>query len=177
MRLSTAALPAVALSAVLAAGCSGAASSSQPATPSAQSPAATAKAIPARTVHGNITIAAPGSLAPGPFNITPVYCGKLSAAQQSQFGTNADGGLVFKYTNVSNGVTGSPDLEVNFTSGGSVAGSNVPGDPSDVAPGQSATAEVDALSKSGSDVAFNGCDIMSYTVLSDSGTTPGEYAG
>ena len=64
-----------------------------------------------------------------------------------------------------------------FTNGSSVTGSNVPGDPSDVAPGQSATAEVDALSKSGSDVAFNGCDIMTYTVLSDSGETPGEYAG
>lgn len=116
-------------------------------------------------------------MAPGPFTITLVYCGRFSTAQQQEFGTNAKGGLIYKYVNESQSLSGSPKLDVNFTSGSTVAGENVSATETTVTPGQSATGEVDAVGSSGSDLSFTGCEILSYSVVTSSGVDPVSYAG
>lgn len=124
---------------------------------------------------GNIEIAPTGNAA-GPFRITPLFCGKLSSSQQNQFGTTARGGFVYRYTNTSPVITGSPDLSVNFLSGATVAGSNVTGDQTAIGPGQNSEAEVDALNGSGGDISFTRCEVVSYTVVSSQGDLPGTFA-
>lgn len=175
MRLHAAALSVVTLSALLAAGCSGAGSSGESAArpPSSTAATVTASATPARIVHGNIVIAAPGSLAPGPFKITPVLCGKLSAVQKQQFSTHADSGLIFKYQNVSNGITGEPSLKVNFTRGSTVVGDNDSAGFPQVGPGQSAMGEVDAMDAWPT---FTGCEILNYALITPDGVGA-VYAG
>jgi hypothetical protein len=113
----------------------------------------------------------------GPMTITPLYCGKLSAAQRQQFGTTAAGGLVYKYANHSAGVTGAAKLYVGFSDGTMVAGSNYAGKLPSVARGQSAEGEVDAIGISGQDLAFTSCEIKSYALASASEVDPVSYAG
>jgi hypothetical protein len=109
--------------------------------------------------------------------ITPVFCGKFSSAQQSEFGTTATGGFVYKFTNGSN-MTAAPNVSIDFTTGSTVDGSNVTGDLTTVAPGQNSTGEVDAVGGSGQDIAFTGCEIMSYGVTENGGSVdPETYAG
>jgi hypothetical protein len=115
---------------------------------------------------------------PGPMAITPVYCGKLSAAQQEQFGTTAAGGLIYRYANRSNTLTGAAKLFAGFTDGTTVAGENYAGSLPNIAPGQSAEGEVDAIGISGQDLKFTGCEIMSYALITTtSGVDPVSYAG
>lgn len=109
--------------------------------------------------------------------ITPMYCGKLSAAQQQRFRTTAAGGLIYRYANHSRGVTGAAKLYVGFTDGTTVAGENYAGTLPDVAPGQSAEGEVDAIGISGQDLKFTGCQVMSYALVTTSGVDPVSYAG
>lgn len=116
-------------------------------------------------------------MAPGPFTITPVYCGKFSSAQQQEFGTTAKGGLIYRYANESQSLSGSPKLDVDFTSGSTVAGENVSATETTAAPGQSAEGEVDAVGDSGSDLSFTGCQINSYSVVTSGGVDPVSYAG
>jgi hypothetical protein len=109
--------------------------------------------------------------------ITPLYCGKLSAAQQSQFGTTAAGGLIYRYANKSTGEAGSAKLAVGFTAGGSIAGENYAGTLPPVSSGQSAEGEVDAVGISGEDLTFSGCELMSYALVTDATVDPVSYAG
>lgn len=133
-------------------------------------------AAPAKTSVKGVTLSPDTGMAPGPFSITPVSCGKYTPAQQNQFSTNATGGLVFKYTNESQDLTGSPNLEVNFTNGSEVAGNNVSGGTTDIGPGQSAEASVDAVGGSSS-LKFTGCELMTYGVdASNGGAQPGNFA-
>jgi hypothetical protein len=108
--------------------------------------------------------------------ITPLYCGKLSAAQQQRFGTTSAGGLIYRYTNHSAGVTGAAKLYVGFTAAGAVAGENYAGTVASVGPGQSAEGEVDAIGISGQDLAFSGCEVMSYALDTNIGVDPVSYA-
>jgi len=103
-------------------------------------------------------------LPPGPFTITPLHCGAYTAAERDKFGTTAKGGLVFKYTNVSNSVTGSANLEVDFLQGSTVVGDNVTGSAPQVSPGQSAEGNVDALDQGGDGVAFSTCELLDYAL-------------
>jgi hypothetical protein len=129
------------------------------------------------TVDGNITIDQAAGLKPGPLAITPLYCGKLSTAQQQQFGTTAAGGLVYRYANHSGTSTAGPNLYVGFTDGTSEAGANYGGNQPSVAPGQSAEGEVDAVGITNQDLTFSGCDVMSYALDTPSGVDPVSYAG
>jgi hypothetical protein len=114
---------------------------------------------------------------PGPMTITPVYCGKLSAAQQKQFGTTAAGGLIYRYANHSDTLTGEAKLYVGFTDGATVAGENYAGKLPDIASGQSAEGEVDAIGISDQDLKFTGCEVKSYALATTSGMDPVSYAG
>jgi len=159
-------------------------SSSQPATASQAATAIATVSAPAappsaaaKAIDGNITIAPAGSMTPGPVKITPVYCGKFTAAQQSKYGTTAAGGLVYKFANDSSTLVAAPKLSVNFTTGTTVAGSNVTGSLTQVSPGQASTGEVDALDDSGGNLSFTGCQVMSYAVVTSSGVDPVSYAG
>lgn len=109
--------------------------------------------------------------------ITAVYCGPLSAAQRSQFGTTAAGGLIYRYANTSSGVTGSAKLYVGFTAGGGIAGSNYAGTLPDIGPGKSGEGEVDAVDIKGQDLNFSDCEIMSYALVTSTGVDPVSYAG
>lgn len=111
--------------------------------------------------------------------IIPVYCGKLSPAQQAKFDTTAAGGLIYKYANDgSNTISGSAKLYVGFTAdGGGILGSNYAGTLPDVAPGKSAEGEVDAVDIQGRDLSFTGCEIMSYALITSTGVDPVSYAG
>jgi phage protein D len=110
--------------------------------------------------------------------ITPVYCGKLSAAQRQQFGTTAAGGLIYRYANHSGTLSGAAKLFAGFTNGATTAGENYAGSLPDIAPGQSAEGEVDAIGISGQNLAFTGCEVLSYAlVTTDSGVDPVSYAG
>jgi len=108
--------------------------------------------------------------------ITPLYCGKFSASQRSQFGTTAVGGLIYQYANHS-GAAGAAKLEVGFTEAGTVIGANYAGTPPSIASGESAEGEVDAIGISGQNVTFTGCELMSYALVTSSGTDPVSYAG
>lgn len=110
------------------------------------------------------------NLPPGPFRITPVSCGPYTAAQRAKFATTAKGGLVYRYTNVSNSLTGMAKLEVDFVNGTEVLGDNVTGSAPEIGPGQSAEGYVDALNSGGQDVAFTGCELMQYTLPGTTGT-------
>lgn len=121
---------------------------------------------------GGYTITLSGkvrNLPPGPFKITPVKCGRYTAAEQDKFGTSADGGFIFKYTNVSNTLTDQPNLEVNFLKGSTVVGNNVTGHVLDVDPGQSAEASVNAVSGGGGSLSFDTCEMMDYGLIGGSG--------
>ena len=108
--------------AALAAGCGSS-------TPAAHAPsAAPAASVPASSA----------AAATGPFKIKVLYCGPFSKAQQNEYEDYS--GLIFKYTNVSDSVVGSPVLSVNFTKGSTVTGSNVNGSEPNISPGQSAFA-------------------------------------
>ena len=127
-----------------------------------------------------ITLSGQGAHLPsGPFKITPVYCGTFTQAQRNTFGTNARGGLIYRYTNESNTLTAAANLSVNFLKGSMVVASNVAGAgnlPS-IDPGQSAEGEVDAVGGSGGNIAFSGCEVMDYGLITDSsGALPGTYA-
>jgi hypothetical protein len=176
---------ALAAAAALAAGCS----SSHSSTPTEQSDTSTAcpgincqSAAPspspssqAARTEGNI-ILAPSTDPPGPFKIEGLYCGQFTAARRAQFGTEAAGGLIFRYTNVSNDVTGEPSLNVNFVSGQDVTGSNTTGSMPQISPGQNATGEVDALNGGGQDVTFSSCEITGYNIITSQGGQVGSYA-
>lgn len=129
-------------------------------------------------IHGNITVnSSAAQLAPGPFRIRPLHCGHFSQALRNRLGTTAHGGLTYRFTNVSQTLTGAPNLPVNFTTGSNVQGSNVSGDITSVGPGQSGLGEVDAVGGSGENLTFTGCELMGYGVVSDaSGGLPGTYA-
>jgi hypothetical protein len=142
-------------------------------------PAAAASAFATTTVEtavGNITIARAAGMAAGPMTITPVYCGTLSAAQQAQFGTTAVGGLIYRYANHS-GESAAAKLYVAFTDGSTVAGENYAGTLPEIASGQSAEAEVDAIGITGQGVNFTSCQIESYALDATSGVDPVSYAG
>jgi hypothetical protein len=143
--------------AALAAGCGSS-------TPAAHAPsAAPAASVPASSAGA----------ATGPFKIKVLYCGPFSKAQQNQ---NEDySGLIFKYTNVSNSVVGSPVLSVNFTKGSTVTGSNVNGSEPNISPGQSATADVGAVGDGGQTLKFTGCQPVSCGVQTPAGDLPGTY--
>lgn len=140
------------------------ASSSPTTAPTTASPTAAASAPASPAGHGsNIILSTQAKqLPPGPFRITAVSCGPYTAAQQAKFGTNAKGGLVYRYANVSNSLTGAPSLEVDFLSGANVLGSNVTGNAPDIGPGQTAEGYVDALDGSGQNLTFSGCELMQY---------------
>jgi hypothetical protein len=162
-----------------------AACSSSPAS-TAGAPAATAAAATATTAatraaakaaDGNITIAPADGMPPGPMKITPLSCGKLTAAQRSEYGTTAAAAFVYRFSNGSNTLVAAPKLSVNFTSGGAVVGSNVTAAITPVSPGQSGTGEVDALGDSGQGLKFSGCQVMSYALVTSSGVDPSSFAG
>lgn len=108
--------------------------------------------------------------------ITPVYCGPLSAAQQAQFHTTATGGLIYRYANHS-GEAAAAKLYVAFTDGSTVAGENYAATPPEIASGQSAEGEVDAIGISGQGVQFTNCEIESYALVSSIAVDPVSYAG
>ena len=112
----------------------------------------------------------------GPITITPLYCGKLSAAQQGQFRTTAAGGLIYRYANHAD-TPAAAELAVSFTEGTTVAGENYAGKEPEIAPGRSAEGEVDAIGITGQDVKFTGCEVESYALDSTLGADPVSYAG
>lgn len=134
------------------------------------------------TGHGrsprNVTVAAGAAhLPPGPFRIVGRYCGVFTAAQRARYGTTARGGLVYTYTDTSATVTGAPNLSAEFLRDGTVAGSGFPATLTSVRPGHSATGEVDAVDAGGRPLAFTGCELVSYTVVTGAGGgPPGSYA-
>jgi hypothetical protein len=159
----------------------GASSSTAPgqssnATGTGSSAGSTGTGANAGTTVGNITTAPAGSMQAGPVKITPVYCGRLSAAQQAQFQTTATGGLIYRYANRS-GSAVQARLFVKFTDGTTQVGGNYTGTVPDLAPGQSAEGEVDAMGIAGQNLTFTGCDVESYTVTSSLGMDPVSYAG
>jgi hypothetical protein len=178
-------LPAILSIAVAAAALTACSSttSSQPATPAQATAAAVTASTPAaspssaKALDGNITIAPAGSMTRGPVKITPVFCGKFTAAQQDKYGTTASGGLVYKFANQSNTLVAAPKVSVNFTTGTTVVGSNVTGGLTPVSPGQASTGEVDALTGSGGSLPFTNCQLMSYVLVTSSGVDPVSYAG
>jgi hypothetical protein len=112
----------------------------------------------------------------GPMTITPLYCGKLSAAQRRQFGTTATGGLIYQYANHL-GTAAAAKLNVGFTDGTTLAAENAAGRVASIASGQSGEGEVDAIGITGQDVSFTGCELMSYALITSSGADPVSYAG
>ena len=128
------------------------------------------------TAVGNVTIAPADGMAAGPMTITPVYCGTLSAAQRAQFQTSATGGLIYRYANHS-GESAYAKLYVAFTDGTTVAGENYAAAAPEIASGQSAEGEVDAIGITGQDVKFTGCELESYALQATSGVDPVSYAG
>jgi hypothetical protein len=108
--------------------------------------------------------------------ITPVYCGKLSAAQRKQFRTTAAGGLIYRYANHSN-TPAAAELAVSFTTGATVAAEGYAGQLPEIAPGRSAEGEVDAINITGQDVIFTDCEVKSYALESTLGADPVSYAG
>jgi hypothetical protein len=162
-----------------ASGSAGASSATAPAqsgngtAPAAASPGATTTT---GTAVANITIATAGGMAPGPMTITPVYCGTLSSAQQAQFGTTATGGLIYRYANHA-GEPAAAKLYVAFTNGTTVAGENYSGTLPEIASGQTAEGEVDAIGITGQGVSFTSCQIQSYALEATSGVDPVSYAG
>jgi hypothetical protein len=116
-------------------------------------------------------------MAPGPMKITPVYCGKFTAAQKTQYDTRAAGGFVYKVANQSNSLTGAAKVDVDFISGTTVLAENVTANLVQVSPGLSATGEVDALGGSGDDLKFSGCEVMWYAVVTSDSVDPVTYAG
>lgn len=120
--------------------------------------------------------AAAGHLPPGPFTIRVLHCGKFTGAERNTLGTTAKGGLVYRYTNNSNTLTGAPNLSVNFTAGSTVVGNNVTANANPIGPRRSATGEVDAVGGSGQALRFTGCDLVSYGIVTSSGQLPGSYA-
>lgn len=166
------------------AACSPAASSgtSPPAsTTPAAATAATVPPSPARPAapskySANITAAAANGALPGPEKITFTSCGKLTPAQQAEFGTNAAGGLTYRFTNEA-AFAASPQVAVNFLDGSTVVASNVTGYGAPVGPGQSEAGEVDAVGASGQPVRFGSCEVMDYLLVSARGSVPVQYAG
>lgn len=141
-------------------------SPSPTAAPTTASPTVAASA-PASSVTGHaskiLLSTQAKNLPPGPFRITAVSCGPYTAAQQSKFGTTAKGGLVYRYANVSNSLTGAPSLDVDFLDGNTVLGDNVTGSNApDISPGQTAEGHVDALDGSGQSLVFTSCELMQY---------------
>lgn len=167
--------------AVLAvAACSPAASSgtSPPAPTATAAPVAPSPARPAAPskYSGNITIAPANGALPGPEKLTFLSCGKLTPAQQAEFGTNAAGGLTYRFTNEA-AFAASPQVAVNFLDGSTVVASNVTGYGAPVGPGQSEAGEVDAVGASGQPVRFGSCEVMDYLLISGHGSVPVQYAG
>jgi hypothetical protein len=109
--------------------------------------------------------------------LTPVYCGKFTTAQQNEYGTTATGGFVYRFANESNTLVAAPKVDVDFTSGTAVLGENLTADLTQISPGQTGTGEVDAVGPSGQSLSFTGCEIMDYTLVTNSGVIPGSYAG
>ena len=110
--------------------------------------------------------------------ITAVYCGPLSAAQRSQFGTTAAGGLIYRYANDgSSGVTGSAKLYVGFTADGGIARVELRGNPARRRPGQVRGGRGGRGRHQGQDLNFSGCEIMSYALVTSTGVDPVSYAG
>jgi hypothetical protein len=172
------------VAALALAGCAAQPSTSSPASPAPTAAPSTAAALPATpsaapvpgTGLSNVTISAGAQhLPPGPFKITPTHCGRFTRAERNSLGTNAKGGLIYKFTNDSNTLTGAPNLSVNFTDGTTVAGNNVTGNLTSIDPGQSAIGEVDAAGGSGN-LRFTGCVLMVYGIVTNSGGIPGNYA-
>lgn len=133
--------------------------------PATASPTAAPSAPTSPTGHGSKILLSTQAknLPPGPFRITAVSCGPYTAAEQSKFGTTAKGGLVYRYANVSNSLTGAPSLDVDFLDGTTVLGDNVTGsNVPDISPGQTAEGHVDALDGSGQNLSFTGCELMQY---------------
>lgn len=123
-------------------------------------------------------IAPTGSMTLGPMKITLVYCGKFTAAQQSQFGTTAAGGLIYRYANESNSVTAATDVSVNFTDGSTVTATNNAGASLPLTePGQDAPGEVDAVGRLRAEPLIYGYEVMSYSLVMGSGMDPVSYAG
>lgn len=160
-----------------------AACSSRPPGPHHPSPSQQAGARPAvPPTHGtedfppNVSLATQAELLPlGPFKITALYCGKFTRAQRREFGTTARGGFIYRYTNISQKLTGSPALPVNFLQGRELAGGNVPGDQAAIGPGLSAEGEVDAVGMSGQPITFTACQLMGYQVMPAHGAPIGNY--
>lgn len=176
------ALAASALAVALLAGVLAAACASTPARrrAGANHPAAAAPSTPplppAEKLPPGVSLATQAELLPlGPFRITALYCGKFTPAQRRQFGTTARGGFVYRYTNISQKLTGSPALPVNFLQGRELAGGNVPGDQAAIGPGLSAEGEVDAVGMSGQPVTFDRCQLMGYQVMPAHGAPIGNY--
>jgi hypothetical protein len=151
--------------------------SAAPGSTAAPTPSASFSATVKTSVGGgNITIGPTGGMLPGPMTITPLYCGKLSAAQRQQFGTTAAGGLIYRYANHS-GAPGAAKLDVGFTDGTTIDASNYAESPRSIASGQSAEGEVDAIGITGQGASFTGCELMSYALITSSGLDPVSYAG
>jgi hypothetical protein len=125
---------------------------------------------------GNITIGPARGMVSGPMTITPLYCGKLSAAQRRQFGTTAVGGLIYQYANHL-GMAAAAKLYVGFTDGTTLAAENDAATVASIASGQSGEGEVDAIGITGQGVSFTGCEVMSYALVTSSGADPVSYAG
>jgi hypothetical protein len=129
--------------------------------------------------HGNITLSAQGgSLPPGPFKITAMYCGTLTAADQAKYRTSATSGLVYSYTDTSRTLTGAASLSVDFADGAHVAGSHAPGaaDLPFARPGQTITTVDQATGPGGAPLTFSGCELMHYAANTADGALPGMYA-
>jgi hypothetical protein len=152
----------------------------------ATTPAPAAISVPAATTRAVPSTSAPAAAAPGtapaagggaptgPEKITVISCGRLTAAQQDQYETNATAGLLYRFTNASANIVAAPKLEVNFLEGSTVVGDNVTGEPDPVGAGQSGTGEVDAIGGPGT---FDSCEIMGYYLVTSSGPLPTLYAG
>lgn len=160
----------------LLAGCSSPAPPPQPTRPAVPQAASKAQPPARKLPHGVSVAPQSGGTPPGPFIIRPTYCGPFSSARRQRLGTTAHGGLVYRFANESQSVTGAPSLRVNFLRGTSVVASNVSGGSGPIAPGQSAVAEVDAVGGSGQPVAFRGCQLISYALVTAGGDQPGTYA-
>ena len=111
----------------------------------------------------------PAALPQGPFRIRILHCGKFSAAQQAVGGWQS--GLIFTYTNVTQAEgPAAPNLTINYTvnHGRTVVGYNVNAYVPLVSYGQTATGQVGGPATDNGtsqvDLAFTGCDPVSYTV-------------
>ena len=161
---------------VAVAACSTAPQHSRPAASHRAAPPV--RTAPVLRLPPGVTLSAQArDLPAGPFALTITSCGPYTAAQRNALGTTARGGLTFRYSGTSGKpAEGAPILDVEFLDGSTVAGENVNGAPADVSRGQSASAGVDALTQSGGNLAFTGCELMDYRVITPSGGQPGSYA-